>query len=181
VNFKIHGLALALGFAALLGYGRLPAGQMLALGNFAAYGALHALCVVVSLGRGASLSRCTLFIVLAALADVGVMYLGFFSVGSLAQLLGTGSVYAALAVCALFGAIVYGLLLRAMLLPTLRPRRILQMAAGCTAVCLLAEAAGQLRGPGQVIWIVGAWWLAFSSGLWLVQRRFHAFGTQADA
>lgn len=177
MNFKIHAVALAVAFAALLGYGRLPGGQELVLGNFALYGALHALCVSVALGPGPSLIRRALFILLAAVADVGVMYLGIFAVGSFAYLLAAGALYAALGLCALAGALVYGLLLRGLLLPSLRPRRIVQIAAGCVAASVLVQAAGRLHDAGQVVWMVGAWWLAFSSGLWLVHGRFHTLRT----
>src|ERR1700753_1495600 len=76
VNFKVHFAALAVAFAALLGYARTTQGQQLLLGNFALYGALHALCVVLALRRRPGLPTCALAIVLAALADGVLLYLG---------------------------------------------------------------------------------------------------------
>lgn len=181
MNFKRHFIALGVAFAALLAYGLLLGSRELQLGNFALYGALHALAVVVALERDPGLPRCALFVVLTACADGALLYLGLFAAASLAHLLAVGSLYVALGLCALFGAIAYGLLLRGLLFPALRPRRIVQIASACVVVCVLVEAAAQLRAPGQLVWIAGAWWLAFSSGLWVMQRRFHALGPQPEA
>ena len=180
MNFKRHFVALAVAFVALLVCGRMPGSQELQLGNFALYGALHALAVVATLERAPSLPRCALLIVLAACADGAMLYVGLFAAGALAALLAVGSLYVALGLCALLGAIVYGLLLRGLVFPGLRPRRTLQIAAACLVVSVLVEAVAHIRAPGQLVWIVGAWWLAFSSGLWIVQRRLHALGPQPD-
>jgi hypothetical protein len=180
VNFSVHFLALALALAGLLFYRQLPGHDQL-LPSAALYGAVHAVCVVAALIHAPTRGRRLALVGLAALVDVGVLYLGIGVAGLLSALPSAVILLVALGSCALLGAVGYGLLLRALLFPALRPRQIAQIALGCFLACLLLAATGLVHAPADGLWLVGAWWLGFSSGLWIVQRRAHVLGPQPHA
>jgi hypothetical protein len=110
-----------------------------------------------------------------------VLYVGIFSLEALGGALAALRLYITLSVCALFGAMAYGLLIRAFWHPTLRPRAIAQIAFGCALAAAGALCIENLAG-GAANWsLVAIWWFAFSLGLWRVERRAHALRPQPHA
>ncbi|HEY2686352.1 MAG TPA: hypothetical protein VGI93_22760 [Steroidobacteraceae bacterium] len=176
-HFVLLGLALIV--AAL--FDRFNPSSVPYLPGFAVYGALHALCVVASLDERPALNTALLFVLVAALLNAGVLYTGIGTLALLRQLPSGLQLYVSVSVCALFGAIGYGLWLRHSFAPGLRPRRLVQMALCCVLVVCLVLAAELYTSLLERWLMVGAWWGSFSVGLWLVARRANVFGPQADA
>jgi hypothetical protein len=151
------------------------------LPSFAVYGALHAAALVVAVPAPHSLPRKALFIALAAALNVAVLYAGIFSLEALGRAFAALRLYIALIVCALFGAIAYGFLIRACWYPTLRPRAIAQIAFGCALATAGAWCIENLAGTLGKWSLAAVWWFAFSLGLWRVDRRTHALRPQPHA
>jgi hypothetical protein len=180
LNFNRHFAALTVALAVIIVLSALHWMGEYLLVSFAAYGALHAVSVVVAISTTVPLKR-TLFVLLAAVLNVGIMYLGIFCWQLLQVLATTGRLHAALGICAFSGAIAYGLLIRGFWFKKLTPRRIAQIAI----VCLIASQFALFAEDFQLVlgnwWFVCVWWFAFSASLWLLHRRTHLLGPHADA
>jgi hypothetical protein len=148
------------------------------LPSFALYGALHAAALAVAIQASHSLPRKGLFIVLAAALNVAVLYAGIFSLEVLGKAFASLRLYIALSVCAMFGAMAYGLLIRAFWYPALRPRAIAQIAFGCAFATAGALGIENLAIPIGTWSLAAVWWFAFSLGLWHVDRRTNALRPQ---
>lgn len=152
------------------------------LPSFAMYGALHALALILAMsGARHSTGRKILFIGCAAALNVAVLYAGIICLEALGNVLAALRLYLALAICALFGAIAYGFLIRFFWWPEFRPRSIAQTAFGCMAAAVIGMGIQNLTQPFGNWWLVAVWWLAFSAGLWGADRRTHSLRPQADA
>ena len=182
LNFRVHFLCLA---AAVLLIATLDLANIFRepyLPSFALYGALHALTLIVAMpGARPAMARRTLFMASAAAMNVAVLYAGIISLQALGNVLASLRLYLALAICALFGAIAYGFLIRFFWWPALRPRAIAQTALGCMAAAVLGLGLQNFTQPFGNWWLVAVWWLAFSAGLWGADRRAHALRPQAHA
>jgi hypothetical protein len=182
LNFKRHFLLLAAAvmLIAVLNIGRLFHEPFLP--SFAFYGALHAVSLVLAMPAPRSVAwRKILFIGCAAALNVAVLYAGIFSLEALGNLLAALRLYLALSVCALFGAMAYGFLIRFFWFPALRPRAIAQIAMGCMAAALIGMGIQNFTLPFGYWWLVAVWWWAFSGGLWGADRRAHALRPQTHA
>lgn len=179
MNFKLHfvalvlavGVIIALTALELLGSGPLPA--------FAAYGALHAICVLIGMRHPQGVLKMLLFVLAAATLNMCVVYLGMLAFKLAAALPGGFKLYVPLGACALFGALLYGLLLSFLWFPRLRPRRIAQIAIACLLASQLAVFATTFQIDFGQWWFVTVWWFTFSMGLWLADRRAHVLGAQS--
>jgi hypothetical protein len=181
LNFRRHFLALALALALVLALSYLQLFPEAYLAGFAIYGALHATALVVAVRSQHTLAHRGLFVVLASGLNILVLYLGIGSIELLSSLPATGRLYGALGLCSLMGALTYGLLIRNFFFAALRPRRIAQIGLTCLVASLLSLAAENSRVALGNWWFVAVWWTAFSSSLWLMQRRFDVLGAQAHA
>ncbi len=180
LNFKRHFLLLA---AAVMLIAVLNIANLFHepfLPSFAIYGALHAITLVLAMPapRSGGWNK-ILFIACAAACNVAVLYAGIISLEALGNLLATLRLYLALSVCALFGAMAYGFLIRFFWFPALRPRAIAQIAMGCMAAADIGMALQNFTLPFGNWWLVAVWWWAFSGGLWGADRRLHALRPQA--
>lgn len=152
------------------------------LPSFALYGALHALTLVLAIPAPRLVAwRKVLFVGCAAALNVAVLYAGIISLEALGNIMAALRLYLALSICALFGAMAYGFLIRFFWFPALRPRAIAQIALGCMAAAVVGMGIQNLTLPFGNWWLVAVWWLAFSGGLWGADRRAHALGPQAHA
>ncbi len=152
------------------------------LTSFALYGALHALTLIVALpGVGQQTGRKILFIGCTALLNAAVLYAGIISLQALSHVPAALRLYMALAICALFGAIAYGFLVRFFWWPALRPRAVAQTALGCMVATVIGLGVQTATQPFGNWWLVAVWWLAFSAGLWGADRRAHSLRPQANA
>ena len=180
LNFKRHFAGLAVALILVVVFDRLNPFSVAYLPGFALYGALHALCVVMALKHKPLFKTALLFVVIAALLNAGVLYIGIGTLALLRQLPSGLQLYVAAAACALFGAIGYGLWLRGCFAPDLRPRRLVQLALACVLAVCVALALELYESALERWWLVGVWWYTFSLGLWLTERRAHVFGPQPD-
>src|SRR5258707_106036 len=73
----------------------------------------------------------------AAALNVAVLYAGIICLEALGNVLAALRLYLALAICALFGAIAYGFLIRFFWWPEFRPRSIAQTAFACMAAAVI--------------------------------------------
>jgi hypothetical protein len=181
LKFSRHFLLLAAAVIVIVALNALHPFSEPFLPSFAIYGALHAAAVAVAIQTPHSLPRKGLFIVLAAALNVAVLYAGIISLEGLGKAFAPLRLHIALSVCSLFGAIAYGLLIRACWWPTLRPRAIAQIAFGCllaTAGALWIENLAVTVGTWS---LAAVWWFAFSLGLWRVDRRANALRPQPHA
>lgn len=152
------------------------------LPTFALYGALHALCLRLALSSPhRPWGRSILFIGCASALNVAVLYAGIISLEALGRIPAALRLYLALSMCALFGAIAYGFAIRLFWFPTLRPRRIAQIALGCMASEILGMGIQNVTRPFGHWWLAAVWWGALSGGLWLTQRRADVLRPQAHA
>jgi hypothetical protein len=152
------------------------------LPSFAMYGALHALALILAMpGPRHSTGRKILFVGCAAALNVAVLYAGIICLEALGNVLAALRLYLALAICALFGAIAYGFLIRCFWWPEFRPRSIAQTAFGCMAAAVIGMGIQNLTQAFGNWWLVTVWWLAFSAGLWGADRRTHSLRPQTDA
>jgi hypothetical protein len=181
LKFARHFVLLALALIVVVLLDRFNPIPVPYLPGFLVYGALHALCVVAALEKRPALRRAAIFVGVAALLNGGVLYVGIGTLALLRQLPSGLQLYLTVSVCALFGAIAYGLWLRRCLAPALRPRRLVQIALACALGVCLALAFELYATSLERWWLVGVWWYCFSAGLWVVERRTHVFGPQPHA
>jgi len=172
-NYLRHAVLLTGAVAVIAGMAHLDLfGTAALLPNAAIYGALHAAALTGALNTKAPLARKTGFILAAAALDVAALYGGIFGLTllSAAALPLRARAYIAFGVCALFGATLYGILIRVFWLPDMRPRSIVQISMGCLMVTMLALLIENLSGTSSLWVLAAAWWCAFSTGLWTVAR-----------
>ena len=130
-------------------------------------GGVYALSLAVSLRRRPRVSAVVVPVVVAALLNAGNVRLGQALYGS-GQPFGA---WAATVVPSAFGAITFGVLLRATWLPALRCRSIMVLALGCALAVAVA-----IRWPLPVavdaLWQASfAWWVTFSAILCYLDCR----------
>ncbi len=181
LKFARHFVLLALALLAVVAFDRFNPIPVPYLPGFVVYGALHALCVVAALTERPAANRAALFVLVAAALNAGVLYVGIGTLALLRELPSGLQLYLTVSVCALFGAIGYGLWLRRCFAPGLRPRRLVQMALVCVMGACLALAFELYATALERWWLVGVWWYCFSAGLWVVARRVNVFGPQPHA
>jgi hypothetical protein len=139
--------------------------------SFALYGALHAAALVLSLGTRRSAWGRFLFIVLAAALCVMTLHLGTWIMHRLGRLPGNIGLYTALGVAAWTGAVAYGISIRLLGMPRLKPRSLAVIGLGCVLAAYAAFLIlGQVHFLGRWLFPV-LWWFAFSGGLWYRDRR----------
>jgi hypothetical protein len=182
LNFRRHFVLLACALAVIIILAQLEVfGASSLLPNAAIYGALHAIAFTGALDAAATLSRKSLFIVLAAALDVAALYIGIFSLALLSTTpIGIGArAYIAFGISAIAGAICYGLLIRHFWLPDLTPRPIARISLGCLIATLAALKLESWIGVTGLWALAAVWWCAFSGGLWIFGRT-HALRPHAD-
>jgi hypothetical protein len=180
LNFKRHFAALGAAVAIII---LATAAQLFGdhlLLSFALYGALHALALSIAIAGQVPLKR-PLFVVLAALLNVAVMYEGIYVFGALQVLAQSARLHTTLGLCAFSGALAYGFLIRGFWFNRFSPRRIAQLAIGCLIASQLALFATDFALVLGNWWFVTVWWFAYSAGLWIINRRTDALRPQADA
>lgn len=137
--------------------------------QFALYGALHAAALALSpRGIPSSPGRRLLFVIVAANLALGTARLGFYGLHRLGA--PGASAASIIAACAGLGAIAYGAWIRGLFAARLGPvwgsKSIGATALACAIVTALsAEVCRALHAVG-VVWVVAAWWFAFSAGFW---------------
>ena len=147
--------------------------------QFALYGALHAAALALSIGGGAGLAagRRLLFVALAAILALSTARLGLLGLHVVGGGGGSAGPLAVLAVCASLGALAYGVLIRAVLVTSggigagLSSRSLAAITLGCAAATPASFAVGRELHAAGILWLVAAWWFAFSGGLWFAGRR----------
>lgn len=138
--------------------------------SFAVYGALHAVAVVLSLGRRSGWPQC-LFIVLAAGLCVMSLYVGMWVMHLLGGLPGNIGLYAALGIGAWTGAVTYGISIRLWQIHRFNRRSLAMTGIGCVAATYAAFLTlGYFHSLGRW-WLPVLWWFAFSGGLWYRDRH----------
>jgi hypothetical protein len=155
-------------------------GPTIALCILALVGASHAVSVVAALTAPVSVAKRAVFVVAAATLCVIVSLIAVAAEGRLLKT--WGRAYwelifdSTLPLAAAVGAVTYGLLLKALLVPGLRLRVLWLAAFLCPVATWIAEKSVEhfpvlnQRGWG-LNWGIYAWWLAFSTSLILTQRR----------
>jgi len=144
------------------------------IATFAITGALHASALVFTLRTPESLTRKSAFVAIAAALSVLTLYVGIVSLVLFSVLPGTERLYVVLGLCSLSGAITYGSAVRFFWMRNLSSRLILAMSVLClpaTSLAFFARAYAELLGGW---WLAGAWWFAFSGGLWYFDTRGNA-------
>jgi hypothetical protein len=182
LNFRRHFALLACALAVIVIVAQLDFfGTAALLPDAAIYGALHAIALTGALDVPATLSRKSLFILLAAALDVAALYVGILSLGLLSSTpLGMAvRAYFAFGLSAMAGAMCYGLLIRSFWLRELSPRPIAQISLGCLIATLLALVVEQAIGVTGLWALAAVWWCAFSGGLWIFGRS-HALRAHAN-
>jgi len=175
LNFRRHFVLLACALAVIVILSELDVfGSSSLLPNAVIDGALYAIALTGALDAPATLAHKSLFIVLAALLDVGALYVGIFSLGLLSTVpLGMSMrVYLAFGTCSMAGAICYGLLIHFFWMPALTPRPIARISLGCLIATLLAVQLERLIGVTEFWALAAVWWCAFSGGLWTFGQAF---------
>jgi hypothetical protein len=141
------------------------------LTTFALSGAIHAVALVLALRAAQTPLRKGLFVAIAAAMSVMTLYIGIAGLVLFAVLPGNERLYMVLGLCAVSGAIAYGLLIRGFWMKTFSTRFILAIAAACLPAAFIAFF---VRGYLQFLegwWLAAVWWFAFSGGLWYFDTR----------
>lgn len=128
--------------------------------TFAAYGALYAATLAITMRARPTPRRAAALVVAgAALCAAWALVIQAFDAAPRWRLIGIAAV----------GAASFATTLRQGFRAALSLRAIPLITAGCTLATLAAFHSGAYRlAPGPVL--AGAWWLAFSAGLWLCDR-----------
>jgi hypothetical protein len=134
--------------------------------TFAINGAVHASSLVLNLRTPSTWVRRLLFVALAAALSMVTLYIGIVGLVLFAVLPATERLYFVLGLCAVSGAITYASLIRLFWLKKLPPRSILAMAVGCMFAVFVGFFARTHFEALDGWALAGAWWFAFSGGLW---------------
>ena len=138
--------------------------------SFAVYGALHAVALVLVLGRRSGWRQC-LFIVLAAGLCVMTLHVGMLVMHLLGGLPGNIGLYAALAAGAWIGAASYGVSIRLWQIHRFNRRSLAITGIACVAATYAAFLTlAHFHSLGRW-WLPVLWWFAFSGGLWYCDRH----------
>lgn len=137
---------------------------------FLGFGALHAATLALSLRRATSMGRAVGFIVAAALLSAFLASSAFAAIAHLAAR-GAACALLGVAVSAFLGAAGYGTLIRVVLRYRLSVGPLAMTALACALAACAASALAR-RHPGSgTVYLAVCWWLAFSAGLCVMQRR----------
>ena len=139
--------------------------------SFAAYGALHASALLLSLRARRAPWRLVSFIAVAAMLSVITVRLGITGMHVFGAAPGTARFYAVSGFCAITGATMYGFLIRLEGVLELSVREIVLISIGCmlsTFVAMVMVLHSRYLGRW---WLAVLWWYAFSAGLWYFDRR----------
>jgi len=134
--------------------------------EFAIYGSVHALALVLSLKARPSLGRRIAFVAVAAALSLAT------ASSSLSLLRETGGLDRALPIliaAAALAALAYAYTIRRLLESSLAPRTAVLTSAACAALVALAYPFLRHHPTGLALAI--PWWLGFSGALWLRDAR----------
>jgi hypothetical protein len=141
------------------------------LTTFALSGAIHATGLVLALRAPQTPLRKSLFVAIAAASSVLTLYIGIAGLVLFAVLPGNVRLYMVLGLCAVSGAITYGLLIRLFWMRTFSTRFILAIAVVCVLASFIAFFVRGFLPFLEGWWLAAAWWFAFSGGLWHFDTR----------
>jgi hypothetical protein len=134
--------------------------------SFAAYGALHALAVILALRVPQPLWRKCLFIITAAGLSLITLRVGIMEMRLSGILPGNGTLYAVLGFSAVTGAAAYCILIRLFGFYTLSLSSLAVISTGCMLATYVAFfTLSYFHSQGRW-WLAVLWWYAFSGGLW---------------
>jgi hypothetical protein len=142
--------------------------------SFALYGALHALALVITVRAQHPLWRKCLFIAIAAILSVLTLRVGIFAGQWSGTLAGNPVLYAVPAMCAVIGAVSYGILMRLLGVYELTQNSLAILSIGCALaayVAFVTLAHAHFLGRW---WLAVLWWYACSGGLLYCDRRQNA-------
>jgi hypothetical protein len=149
---------------------RLPLSTNLSV-SFAAYGALHASALVLTLRAPQPIGRNCLFVLIAAGLCVLTFRAGIVGRQLFETLPGNLGLYTALGLAITTGALVYGILIRLCGIFPMTLASLSAISLGCMSATFVALfTAGPLHLPGRW-WLAVLWWHAYSGGLWYFDRR----------
>ena len=166
-----HFLWLGVAVLLLIATGRLNLFGEPFLPTFAINGALHATCLACNARSASTLLHKLLFIGIATVLSVAALYVGLAGMQLFAALPEGLRSYEILSLCAIFGALAYGMLVRTFWLPRVAPRAIIGIAVACAAATTLALFLRGFFYGLDAWWLTAAWWFAMSGGLWFVDTR----------
>jgi hypothetical protein len=141
------------------------------LTTFALSGAIHATALVLALRTSQTPLRKCLFVAIAAALSVLTLYIGIAGLALFAGLPGNERLYMVLGLCAVSGAITYGLVIRLFWMKTFSSRFILAIAVTCLPAAFIAFFVRSYLQFLEGWWLAAAWWFAFSGGLWYFDTR----------
>jgi hypothetical protein len=147
--------------------------------QFALFGALHALALVLSIRAcaGVAAGRRFLFVAIAAMLALATARLGLFGLRALSGAGGSFGPFAVVAVCAGFGALAYGALISGFLAngrSDMASGDVASLAArslGCAVATCASFAVSRALHAVDVLWLTIPWWFVFSGQLWYAGRR----------
>ena len=174
LNYSRHFILLLAAAVGLAAAGRIaavlaPGGSLSAAaiaGEFALYGAAHALALVSSLKARRSLGRRVAFVVVATALSLSTASL---SLSLLHRTWGVRSALPILIAAAALGALAYAGTIRRLLELSLAPRTAVLTSAACAAA--VAAAYPWVKHHPSGLGLAIPWWLAFSGALWLRDAR----------
>lgn len=142
--------------------------------QFALYGALHAVALVLSLraGGGFAPARRLLFVAIAAMLALSTARLGLFGLHVASGVGGWFGPFAVVAACAALGALAYGALISASM-ALIDPTSLAAISLGCAAATSASFAVTRALHGARVLWLVIPWWFAFSGLLCYAGRYAH--------
>jgi hypothetical protein len=138
---------------------------------FALVGALHAISVVAALSGPVSLAKRAIFIAAAYVSCMAAILIGVVAAERLSHV-AWGPGYPELALASAAGALMYGLLVKILLLRGLPLRALLLAAFLCpVATVITIKSEEYLPVLRDIDGFIFAWWVAFSTSLFLAQGR----------
>jgi hypothetical protein len=143
-----------------------PAGGVASAGL---YGALHASALVLSVRAPQRLQKQAIFVAVAASLAMLSVLLAVAAARLSATVPLLRSPLLLLTIAAALGASSYAGLTKSFWLGGLPARAIIILPVGCVMATLLPFTLGA-HAPGGGVWLVAAWWLAFSAGVWYYDR-----------
>jgi hypothetical protein len=147
--------------------------------SFAAYGALHALALVLALRMRRPLLQLCIFIAMAAALSVMTLRIGLIGMQVSGTLLPNVRLYV-LGLSAMSGAVTYGILIRVFRIQELSLPEIVVISIGCMFATYVAIFAVKHFQSLDTWPLAVLWWYAFSGSLWYFDRRHAAQGLSGE-